>query len=99
MDTVRATLEPLVRRVLASETAHVQEWSVVPLGGGTLASMGDVPSRFTGTASDEGVVRSWSIVLKVLRAPLDKVGLAHQLDPGHQFYWKLPTSRVGGSGG
>ena len=86
----RATLEPVVRRALGSTGAKVLEWRSEPLGGGAGAALGaGVLHRIAGTADDHGANRTWSLVRKRLRPPVDsEAGFMSGTVPSHQFYWK-----------
>jgi hypothetical protein len=93
----RAALEPPVRQALGSATATVQTWRSESLGGGIGAPLGGgVPRRIAGTARDGELMRSWSLVLKVLHAPAT-ANMFNQPDPGGMFYWKR-DALVYGSG-
>ena len=82
-------LTPPVRRALGSRSAVVLDWHSQPLAGGMGAVMGAaLLHRFSGTANDGGVVRPWTLVLKILRAPTADATFYNQPDPAHPSYWK-----------
>jgi hypothetical protein len=75
-----ATLTPLVRQALGTETVEVGEWRCQRLYGG--ASLAEGVFRFSGIVHDQGQNMDWALALKVLR-PIPPVD-----DPSHSHYWK-----------
>src|SRR5438034_782446 len=76
------TLTPLVRRVLASETATILDWSHQQLAGGWGGGVGGTALyRFSGHAHDRGTTVLWTLILKVLQARADE-------PPSDSHYWK-----------
>ena len=74
-----ATLTPLVRGSLGSETAEVINWEIHQVhGGGTHAGV----YRLSGDAHDGGETITWSLILKVIQRQPDRD------DPLSPFYWK-----------
>ena len=74
-----ATLMTVVRRIVGQESAHVANWSIVPLSGGF---SGSHVYHVTGTAMSQSGAAPWAVVLKVLRAdPLHDV-------PAGWAYWR-----------
>jgi hypothetical protein len=61
----RATLVPLVQRVLGSKTFEVVDWEFEPLHGGI--AVGTAIYRFSGQGRDQGRTVPWSLILKILR--------------------------------
>jgi hypothetical protein len=61
----QATLTPLVRQALNSESASLIDWQVAPFGGGASQSV----YRFAGSAQNGGKIIPWSLVLKVVSTP------------------------------
>ena len=67
----RATLTPLVRHALNSETYEIIDWEFRPVYGGA-GDKGEGLSgiyRFAGRGRDNGVALSWSLILKVIGSP------------------------------
>ena len=62
----QATLAPLVRNALNSETVEVVKWEFEQLHGGIAA--GTSVYRFSGTGRDQGRTIPWSLILKMLRS-------------------------------
>ena len=60
----RATLTPLVRSALVSETVEVTSWNSKQLHGS--AGLGAAIHRFSGEGHDQGRKVSWSLILKTL---------------------------------
>jgi hypothetical protein len=75
-----ATLTPLVRCVLSSETVEVIDWDRQQLHGG--AGGASSIYRFSGRGHDQGEAASWSLILKAVRAPSEAE------DPSSPRYWK-----------
>ena len=59
-----ATLTPLVRRALNSETLEIMDWDHDQLHGG--AGTGNAVYRFAGQGRDQGQKLSWSLILKTV---------------------------------
>ncbi len=76
-----ATLTPLVRGALDSETAEVIEWGHDPVAGGTGFNAGIY--RFSGTANVRGETARWSMILKSIRL----IGGVVE-EPADIRYWK-----------
>ena len=77
----QATLAPLVRQALRSDTVDVANWEYRPIHGGA-SDFGTGMSgiyRFTGQANDRGEIVPWSLILKVVGSP------AHGGDPQGGF--------------
>ena len=74
----QATLTPLVRQALYSDSVALVDWQVAPHGGGA----GQCVYRFAGSAEDQGQTVPWSLILKVVHA---QEGAA---DPAASRYWK-----------
>ena len=74
----QATLTPLVRQALGSDSLVPLDWQVAPHGGGA----GQCVYRFAGSAQDQGQTVPWSLILKAVRAPEGEV------DPSASSYWK-----------
>ena len=74
----QATLTPLVRHALGSDTVALVDWQVAPHGGGA----GQCVYRFAGSAEDQGQTVPWSLILKVVRAQ------EGEADPAAHQYWK-----------
>jgi hypothetical protein len=60
----QATLAPLVRNALNSETAEVTDWECEQLHGGI--GLGTAIYRFSGEGHDRGQKVPWSLILKTL---------------------------------
>jgi hypothetical protein len=76
----RATLTPLVRRVLGSETVEIVGWHRQRIHGG--AGLNASVHRFAGNGRDEDTTRPWSFILKAIRASSEAD------DPSALGYWK-----------
>jgi hypothetical protein len=76
----RATLTPLVRSALNSQTVEVVDWVFKRLHGGIAA--GTAIYRFSGQAHDQGHTIPWSLILKVLWPGVGST------DPGAWDYYK-----------
>jgi hypothetical protein len=68
----RATLTPLVRSALRSETAEIVDWDYHPLHGGA-GALGSLPEsqglyRFAGRGKDQAQAVTWSLILKFCRS-------------------------------
>jgi hypothetical protein len=74
----QATLTPLVRQALDSESAVVMDWQVAPIAGGARHTL----YRFTGSAQAQGKIVPWSLVLKVVPASTSDD------EPSAWCYWK-----------
>jgi hypothetical protein len=76
------SLTPLVQKALDAPQAALLNWGYQPVGGGFGGGMDNTAIyRFSGDAQVHGVTRSWSIILKIIRAlPGD--------DPTSTHYWK-----------
>ena len=76
----QATLTPLVRRALGSETVEVTDWDHQQLhaGAGLVSSI----YRFSGNGRDQGETAPWSLILKAIRAPSEAE------DSSSVRYWK-----------
>jgi hypothetical protein len=61
----RATLEPIVKNALDSETVEVVSYKCAQLHGGAGLETGIY--RFSGEGRDRNQVKSWSLILKVVR--------------------------------
>ena len=68
----RATLTPLVRSALGSETVEVVDWEVEQLHGGI--AVGTSVHRVSGQGHDQGQTVPWSLVLKILRPESGSAG-------------------------
>jgi hypothetical protein len=82
-----ALLTPLVRQALDNPALEVLDWRCESLtGGATLAAV----VRVSGFGRDAGQTLPWSIVLKILPAPMaaDTDMLAPTADTHHSGYWK-----------
>jgi hypothetical protein len=75
-----ATLTPLVRQALGSETVEVIDWQRQQIHGGAQAFSSLY--RFSGDARDQGQAIPWSTILKAIRPVPDRD------DPSHFGYWK-----------
>lgn len=67
----QATLAPVVRRALHSDTVEIANWEYRPIHGGS-GDLGTGTSgiyRFTGQANDRGEIVPWSLILKVVGSP------------------------------
>src|SRR3712207_6501591 len=73
-------LTPLVREVVASDTAELGDWHVHPIHGGATANAGVY--RFAGHAYHRGAAVPWSLILKVWRWREGRD------DPSSWNYWK-----------
>jgi hypothetical protein len=70
----RATLTPVVRKALRSDTAEVMEWECRPIyGAGFIAGI----FRFSGRARDQGSDVPWSLILKSINTTAASPDLAH----------------------
>ena len=81
----RASITAPVRQALESARAEIVDWECRPLVGGTAEAAGEARSklyRVAGLATDQGELRSWSMVLKTLAS------LAGTDDPSDINYWK-----------
>ena len=67
----QATLTPLVRSALNSETVEVANWEHKQLHAG--AGAGSSVCRFAGQAHDQEQMIPWSLILKVLQLEDDKI--------------------------
>lgn len=74
----QATLTPLIRQALGSDSLVPVDWQVASYGGGA----GQCVYRFAGRAQDQGRVVPWSLILKTARAPEGEVA------PTDSSYWK-----------
>ena len=63
-----ATLTPLVRQALGSETAEVTDWDCQQVHGGFAfgSAGGSAIYRISGRGYDRGATADWSLILKVL---------------------------------
>ena len=74
-----ATLTPLVRQALGSETVQVGDWHTEQIhASGSRARI----FRFSGDAEDRGDLLPWSLILKVVPFSPDRD------DPSSRSYWK-----------
>jgi hypothetical protein len=75
----RPMLTRLARRALNCNTAEIVDWQSSPLyGGGHNSEI----FRFSGNASDQGVILPWSLILKIIRR------LEGEENPLSLRYWK-----------
>lgn len=74
----QATLTPVVRQALGSDSVTLVDWQVAPHRGGA----GQCVYRFAGSAQDQGQTVPWSLILKVARAP------DGEAEPSAHRYWK-----------
>lgn len=74
----QATLTPLVRQALGSDSALPVDWQVAPFGAGA----GQCVYRLAGSAQDHGTTVAWSLIVKVTTAS------ASIDDPSGASYWK-----------
>jgi hypothetical protein len=65
-----------VRQALGSSTAQIQGWAHQPISYINTEESNLGVHRFTGSSLDQGENRSWSIVLKAVRAPVDETNPA-----------------------
>jgi hypothetical protein len=70
----QATLMPLVRSALNSETAEVTDWDYEQLHGG--AGAGNAVYRFAGQGRDGGQKVSWSLILKAAYPEGDNIRIS-----------------------
>jgi hypothetical protein len=79
-----ATLTPLVRQALGSETVEVKGWDTEQIygGAGYGSAGGSAIHRVSGHGSDQGKKVEWSLVLKVLYPPADRG------QPSDWDYWR-----------
>jgi hypothetical protein len=64
-------VEP-VRQALGSSTAEITHWEHQPVSYINTEQSNLGVHRFTGTATDQGTVRPWSVMLKAVHAPLNE---------------------------
>jgi len=76
----RATLTPLVRQALGSETVEVVDYHCQQILGGAGRTEGVY--RLTGSGHDQGEVVRWSLILKII--PF----MPERDDPSERAYWK-----------
>jgi hypothetical protein len=79
-----ATLTPLVRRALGSQTMEVTSWDRQQIHGGFGygSAGGSAIHRFSGQGCDQEQALGWSLILKVLHPPADR---GH---PSDFNYWR-----------
>jgi hypothetical protein len=79
-----ATLTPLVRQALGSETVEVTDWDIQRIHGGAAAGYmgGSAVHRISGQARDKGESRRWSLILKVLYPDMTRN------QPAQVNYWR-----------
>jgi hypothetical protein len=79
-----------VRQLLRSSTATILDWQQTNLGVGFGNPVSLGVYRFSGTASDEGVVVPWSLILKVAQSPANVgfVDFGEGPDQSHWNYWQ-----------
>lgn len=75
----RATMTPVVRRALRSDAAEVIDWRHEPLSYADVNPASAGLYRFAGAAREQGVVRPWSMVLKIARPPTERYDSSHFL--------------------
>jgi len=80
----RATLTPLVRQALSSDTVVVTSWDTdLVYGGASYGSAGgSAIHRVSGSGQDEHETLDWSLILKVLHPPADRG------QPSDWDYWR-----------
>ncbi len=82
----RAALTPLVRQALDNQTLEVDDWRISQLSLQDGTSTGRAIYRVAGTAHDRSERLEWSLILKVIQAPVDVS--APEYDPTYCTYWK-----------
>jgi hypothetical protein len=83
-----ATLTPVVRAALQSETAEVNTWQVSPILQGKASPAGI--SRISGTVREQNRAVPWSLMLKQFQATAKSAYAGNNAsdDPTETFYWK-----------
>ncbi len=83
LDAVSASsLKPLLQKALKNQAVSVLNWKYDTVTGGVGGGRGDTfIYRFSGQADDSGMVRSWSMIVKILRARQGE-------QPEDPQYWK-----------
>ena len=84
-DIDRIMLTSLVRQVLNDPAAEIHQWKHEPVSYINTEELNLGLHRFQGTVKDEGGARTWSIILKAVKAPRND---------SHPTYWNYHRREI-----